>query len=127
MSASSHALVTISASLSDPTGMSPLSAAVTWLESTLLGTIATTVAIIAVASVGIMMLAGRIDLRHGATVALGCFVLFGASSITAGIRYAAQNIASEPPPQAEVASAPIVIPPRRPNYDPYAGASVPPR
>jgi len=31
------------------------------------------------------MLTGRINWRYGATVILGCFILFGASTIVAGI------------------------------------------
>jgi type IV secretion system protein VirB2 len=72
--------------LSDPAGSGVLVAAVRWLEGTLLGTIATVVAIIAVASVGFLMLTGRINWRYGATVILGCFILFGAASIVAGIQ-----------------------------------------
>src|SRR3546814_18729752 len=53
---------------------------------TLLGTVATVVAVIAVATVGFMMLTGRINWRYGATVILGCFILFGAASIVAGIQ-----------------------------------------
>ena len=63
--------------------------AVNWLQGTLLGTVATVVAVIAVAAVGFMMLTGRINWRYGATVILGCFILFGAASIVAGIRSAA--------------------------------------
>jgi type IV secretion system protein VirB2 len=33
-----------------------------------------------------MMLTGRMNWRHGAIVILGCFVLFGATSIVAGIQ-----------------------------------------
>ena len=62
-----------------------IASAAIWLQSTLLGTIATTVAVIAVASVGFLMLAGRIDVRRGAQVVLGCFVIFGASTIANGI------------------------------------------
>lgn len=51
----------------------------------MLGTFATVAAVIAVATVGFMMLTGRINWRYGVTVILGCFVLFGASSIVAGI------------------------------------------
>ena len=43
-------------------------------------------AVIAVASVGLLMLTGRINWRYGATVILGCFILFGAASIVAGIQ-----------------------------------------
>ena len=77
-------------SLADPAGSGVIVAAVRWLEGTLLGTIATVVAVIAVASVGFMMLTGRINWRYGAVVILGCFVLFGAASIVAGIQSTAQ-------------------------------------
>jgi type IV secretion system protein VirB2 len=74
----------------DPAGSGPLVSAVHWLQGTLLGTIATVVAVIAVAAVGFMMLTGRINWRYGATVILGCFILFGAASIVAGIHSTAQ-------------------------------------
>ncbi|QDC36364.1 TrbC/VirB2 family protein [Sphingobium fuliginis ATCC 27551] len=70
----------------DPAGSGVLVSAVRWLEGTLLGTIATVVAVIAVASVGLLMLTGRINWRYGATVILGCFILFGAAGIVAGIQ-----------------------------------------
>ena len=73
------------ASFADPQGSGVLVSAVNWLQGTLLGTIATVVAVIAVATVGFMMLTGRINWRYGVTVILGCFILFGASSIVAGI------------------------------------------
>lgn len=72
--------------LGDPAGSGVLVSAVQWLQGTLLGTIATVVAVIAVAAVGFMMLTGRIHWRYGATVILGCFILFGAASIVAGIQ-----------------------------------------
>jgi type IV secretion system protein VirB2 len=72
-------------SYSDPQGSGVLVSAMGWLEGTLLGTIATVVAVIAVATVGFMMLTGRINWRYGVTVILGCFILFGAASIVAGI------------------------------------------
>lgn len=72
--------------LADPAGSGVLVSAMRWLEGTLLGTIATVVAVIAVATVGFMMLTGRINWRYGATVILGCFILFGAASIVAGIQ-----------------------------------------
>ncbi len=75
--------------LADPQGSGPILGAVRWLQGTLLGTVATVVAVIAVASVGLLMLTGRINWRYGATVILGCFILFGAASIVAGIRSAA--------------------------------------
>lgn len=70
----------------DPAGSGPIVGAVNWLQGTLLGNVATAVAVIAVAVVGFMMLTGRINWKYGATVVLGLFVLFGATSIVAGIR-----------------------------------------
>ena len=49
----------------------------------------TVVAVIAVASIGFMMLTGRMNWRYGATLILGCFILFGAASIVAGIQSSA--------------------------------------
>lgn len=70
----------------DPQGSSPLIAALQWLEGTLLGNLATTAAVIAVAAVGFMMLTGRIEWRRGLTVVIGCFIIFGATAIVSGIR-----------------------------------------
>ena len=73
----------------DPAGSGPIVAALMWLQGTLLGNVATAVAVMAVAAVGFMMLTGRLNWRFGATVIIGCFVLFGAASIVAGIQSAA--------------------------------------
>ncbi len=73
----------------DPAGSGVIIGAANWLQGTLLGTLATVAAVIAVAAVGFMMLTGRMNWRHGAIVILGCFILFGAASIVAGIRAAA--------------------------------------
>lgn len=70
----------------DPAGSGPIVGAVDWLQGTLLGNVATAVAVIAVAAVGFMMLTGRINWKYGATVVLGLFILFGAASIVGGIR-----------------------------------------
>ncbi|HEX8412388.1 MAG TPA: TrbC/VirB2 family protein [Sphingomicrobium sp.] len=75
-------------SFSDPAGSGPVVGAVQWLQGTLLGTVATVIAVIAVASVGLLMLTGRMNWRYGATVILGCFILFGAASIVGGIQSA---------------------------------------
>ena len=86
MAWSSAALAQDSYSGADPAGSGVIVSAVRWLQGTLLGTVATVVAVIAVASVGFLMLTGRINWRYGATVILGCFILFGAASIVAGIQ-----------------------------------------
>lgn len=119
-----------SPSLADPAGSSSLVAAAQWLQGTLLGTVATTVAVIAVATIGFGMLAGRVDVRRGVSVIVGCFVLFGASSIVAGIQSGLSPSVSEVPIYTAPAPPPLVratpsTPPPPAGYDPYAGASVP--
>lgn len=76
----------------DPEGSSPLIAALQWIEGTLLGNLATTAAVIAVAMVGFLMLTGRIEWRRGLTVVVGCFIIFGATAIVAGIRTLAERL-----------------------------------
>jgi type IV secretory pathway VirB2 component (pilin) len=73
----------------DPAGSGPIVAALAWLQGTLLGNVATAVAVMAVAAVGFMMLTGRMNWRFGATVIIGVFILFGAGTIVAGIQSAA--------------------------------------
>lgn len=77
------------ANLADPAGSGPIVNALMWLQGTLLGNVATAVAVIAVAMVGFMMLTGRMNWRFGATVVIGCFILFGAGAIVSGIQSAA--------------------------------------
>lgn len=119
-------------SLADsPAGSSVLVAAISWLQDVLLGTAATSIAVIAIAAIGFGMLTGRVNIRHGATVILGCFILFGASTIVNGLRYAASGVGGYDPPPVVVAAPPPPPPPHvQPSktpapYDPYAGASVP--
>jgi len=73
----------------DPAGSGPIVAALAWLQGTLLGNVATAVAVMAVAAVGFMMLTGRMNWRFGATVIIGVFILFGAGAIVTGIQSAA--------------------------------------
>ena len=106
--------------------------AVQWLQATLLGTVATAVAVIAVASIGFLLLSGRTDVRRAVQVILGCFILFGASSIASGIM---RGLAGPGPPPGTTALPPppigLPVAPDEPMkavpYDPYAGAAVPVR
>ena len=77
------------AQAADPAGSGPINNALLWLQGTLLGTVATTIAVMAVAAIGFMMLTGRMNWRFGATVIIGVFILFGATTIVAGIQSAA--------------------------------------
>jgi type IV secretion system protein VirB2 len=47
--------------------------------------VATSIAVMAIAAVGFMMLTGRLNWRFGATVIIGVFIIFGAPVIVAGI------------------------------------------
>ena len=70
----------------NPQGSGPIVSALGWLQGTLLGIVETSVAVIAVAMVGFMMLTGRLNWRIGATVIIGCFILFGSAAIVSGIQ-----------------------------------------
>jgi type IV secretory pathway VirB2 component (pilin) len=76
----------------NPAGSGPILAALEWVQGTLLGNLATTAAVIAVAVVGLMMLTGRIDWRRGLTVIVGAFIVFGAAAIVSGIRTVAGGV-----------------------------------
>lgn len=75
-----------------PAGSSPINAALTWVQDTLLGNLATTAAVIAVAAVGFLMLTGRIEWKRGLIVVIGCFIIFGATAIVSGIRSVAGGL-----------------------------------
>lgn len=79
------------AQVGGPQGSGPILGAVNWVRGTMEGGIATAVAVIAVAFVGFMMLTGRMNWKHGITVIVGCFILFGAATIVGGIQMAART------------------------------------
>jgi type IV secretion system protein VirB2 len=104
----------------------PLPGAVDWLASLLLGPVASVVAVLAVASVGFLMLSGRVSLHRGASVVLGCFILFSARSIASALivttSLEGEPVASAAPPVPAV-YAPAKL--KAEPYDPYSGAAVP--
>jgi len=63
----------------------PIANSVTLIADTLLGEVAITLCVLAVAFVGFSMLTGRIAIRRGGQVILGCFLLLGAPVIAASI------------------------------------------
>ena len=73
------------ASLFETQAESGIGTSIDWVEALMLGEIATALAIVAVAIAGFMMLTGRVRMAGGFRVILGCFVLFGASSIAAAL------------------------------------------
>jgi type IV secretory pathway VirB2 component (pilin) len=111
-------------SLADPPDSSVIAPAVDWVQDALLGTVATSAAVIAVATIGLLMLSGRINARRGLVTIIGCFILFGAPAIARGFRSvgAETEITETEPP----APPPLIIPPAPAKlnaFDPYAGAS----
>jgi type IV secretory pathway VirB2 component (pilin) len=110
-----------------------VASAVSWLDGALLGSMATIIAIIAVASLGMLLMAGRVHSRRAMEVVLGCFIIFGASSIAAGLLSILNSSDREggpqpsPPPASVSAPAVTQSPVTTAPYDPYAGAAVPPR
>lgn len=109
-----------------PSSEPVLGSAIEWITSTLLGSIALGLCTIAVAVVGLMMLEGRLPIRQGARVIVGCFVIFGAPVIAAGLMGAWQSERSAPPPPVAIGPDPATEREEPPpaNYDPYAGASL---
>lgn len=66
-------------------GDDPITNALRWMQNILLGPVATSLAIMAVAGVGFMMLTGRMNWRYGGTVIVGVFIIFGAPRLVASI------------------------------------------
>jgi len=114
--------------LPDPevsTNAQALPTAVEWAQQLLLGTFGTTIAVLAIAWFGIAMLQGRFTIRTGLRVILGCFILFGAPVIAQGFMGAIRGNHQSAQVYSAPAIAPVVIPAKPPQFDPYAGASVP--
>ena len=112
-------------SLFEAGGAAPMVESARWIEGVMLGDIALGVCVIAVASIGALMLTGRLQLREGARVVLGCLVLLGAPVIAAGLvgsEGAAISVPiSSPAPEPTQHPRPI-LPPA--DFDPYEGASL---
>ncbi|GAA0302483.1 hypothetical protein GCM10009087_10320 [Sphingomonas oligophenolica] len=117
--------------ISDQASSPAILAGVTWARDALLGTVATSVAVICVAGVGYEILKGRVPARRLATVIIGCFILFGASDIATALSALAARGSSSDQIDREPPAPVFTVPPRTtlktaPDpFDPYAGASVP--
>jgi type IV secretion system protein VirB2 len=107
-------------------GDGSLVAASRWLTDLLAGQIATTVAVLAVAFVGVRMLTGRLSVKAALRVVVGCFVLFGSSVLVKGLILAARDAGTPmAPPSATSYQAPPrptpIAPPSSGNpFDPYS-------
>lgn len=105
-------------------GEGSLSAVSSWLTALLGGEAALLVATLAVALLGFVFLSGRLEWRRAGFVVLGISLLFGASSIAAGLMGSGNgsvrsSVDAPLPPPTPPAAVPSAM------ADPYAGASVP--
>ena len=115
----------VSPSLFDAPAQRALPTATSWVTATLLGEVAVVLCVLAVAFVGLLLMSGRVAIREGLRVAIGCFVLLGAPIIAAGLRGAADETTPARTSQPLlIEAAPLPAPPPPANYDPYAGASL---
>jgi len=108
-----------------PQSTNAIASAVEWVEHLLSGSIATVIAVLAVASIGFLMLQGRIDLYRAGRVVIGCFIVFSASTIAQGL---ISGVTGGPSVDMAVAG-PLPAPPPLevepvPQADPYAGAAL---
>lgn len=112
-------------------GGSALIDAARWVEGVLQGSVAVSIALLAIAALGFLMLRGQLPVQRGLTVILGCFIFFGASSIARGLAGATladrESVHNFP---VSLLQVPQARPdPPKPNTvmaaDPYAGASLP--
>ena len=105
----------------------PTAGASDWVLGTLSGSLVTGVSVVALALLGLALLRGHLLLREAVQVVIGCFVLFGASAIAAGLIGGVLGEAADVAP-VPVAAAPyrpqVPLPPPTVQYDPYAGATI---
>ncbi|MDP2129910.1 MAG: TrbC/VirB2 family protein [Methylophilaceae bacterium] len=112
-------------SLFEASGEAPMAESARWIEGVMLGEIALGVCVIAAAFIGALMLTGRLPLREGVRIVVGCFVLLGAPLITAGFvqgRGGVIEAAGLPPFAVQIENSRSNLPPA--DFDPYAGASL---
>lgn len=102
-------------------------AAVEWAVGTLLGSVTTGAAVLAVAFLGFGMLFGHLDWRTGARVVLGIFILFGAPMIARELAVLARDGTGAETGQVAAAGIPQThaILKNASAADPYAGAGLP--
>ncbi len=105
---------------------SALVASANWIRDVLTGSLAVSIAVVAIAWLGFAIMQGRLPWRSGLRIVLGCFILFGSSTIASafmGFAGYQQARMVDVPPNARTSAVPVT--PAPPVFDPYAGASVP--
>lgn len=100
-----------------------------WIASGLTGSVAVTLAVLGIASIGFAMLTGNLAVRRGVATLAGCFVFFGAAVVARsllGVAGAQSKSASVVEQSNLFAPLPPTLPKieeQRPA-DPYAGAAL---
>ena len=116
-------------------GITSIALASQWIEDLVHGRLATAVAIAAVGSLGYQMMSGRFSARAALRVILGCFILFGSSTIARGLMDGlphsqpefSPTVAYQAPPMST--PVPVIVPSFAPTsnsgnpFDPYPGNS----
>lgn len=96
--------------------------AVGWIGNLLAGPLATAVAVVAVALLGMAMLDGTISTRRMSRVLLGCFLLFGAHALAAGM---IDSVRETSPINEAAVAPPPPAPVKSPQpFNPYTRASM---
>lgn len=112
-------------SLFETGGGTPMVESARWIEGVVLGEIALEVCVIAVAFIGALLLTGRLPLREGMRIVVGCFVLLGAPVIAAGVLEISASPFTAARPTRQTGVQPALRPELpRASYNPYAQASV---
>lgn len=103
--------------------MTAIEASTAWIQSLLFGPVATSLMALAVAAVGFRLLLGYGSVREAGTVLAGCFVLTGASQISARLDTGRSQIvlapvAVKPRPAEPARPLPKAVPPQE-NPSPF--------
>lgn len=116
----------IASSLFDVPTDHPISAGSDWVSQLIGGPAATTICVIAIGFLGFMLMSGRLAVRDGLRVVIGCFVLLGAPTLALSLLHIADGAQSAPAVDEAIAGPPAPTPTQLApaNYDPYAGASL---
>lgn len=105
-------------------GATPIEAAAEGLNAFATGNLAIGLCVLAIAVIGLSMLSGRLSVRNGMRIVLGCFVLLGAPVIAAALMGLAGQGSVVSAAQAPNETSQLRAPLPKSTYDPYAGASL---
>lgn len=99
-----------------------IGSALEWIAGALSGSLATAIAVLAIAAVGMRWLGGVADWRAAARAVIGVSLIFSANTIAANIIRAPDQA---PPITAHAAHPETILPPQSNSMpiDPYAGAA----